>query len=86
MKIFKVFGFFYFLLCALSVGAQTYPSQPIKLIMPFAAGTASENAMRLVLDKLSESLKQPVVLDNRPGAGSTLGTDQAAKAVPDGHT
>jgi tripartite-type tricarboxylate transporter receptor subunit TctC len=86
MKIFKVFGFFYFLLCALSVGAQTYPSQPIKLIMPFAAGTASENAMRLVLDKLSESLKQPVVLDNRPGAGSTLGTDQAARAVPDGHT
>jgi tripartite-type tricarboxylate transporter receptor subunit TctC len=86
MKLFKLFGFLYFLMGALSAGAQTYPSQPIKLIMPFAAGTASENAMRLVLDKLSESLKQPVVLDNRPGAGSTLGTDQAARAVPDGHT
>jgi tripartite-type tricarboxylate transporter receptor subunit TctC len=76
----------YFLLGALSVGAQTFPSQPIKLIMPFTPGTASENAVRLVLDKLSESLKQAIVLDNRPGAGSTLGTEQAARAVPDGHT
>ena len=55
MKIYKVFGFLYILLGALSVGAQTYPSQPIKLIMPFTPGTASENAVRLVLDKLSES-------------------------------
>ena len=86
MKIFKVFGFLYFLMGALSAGAQTYPSQPIKLIMPFSAGTASENAVRLLLDKLSENLKQAIVLDNRPGAGSTLGTEQAARAVPDGHT
>ena len=86
MKLHKALGLLAFLFGALSAGAQTYPSQPIKLIMPFAPGTASENAMRLVLDKLSENLKQPVVLENRPGAGSTLGTDQAAKAVPDGHT
>ena len=86
MKLHKALGLLAFLFGAISAGAQTYPSQPIKLIMPFAPGTASENAMRLVLDKLSENLKQPVVLENRPGAGSTLGTDQAAKAVPDGHT
>ncbi len=86
MKLHKALGLLAFLFGALSAGAQTYPSQPIKLIMPFAPGTASENAMSLVLDKLSENLKQPVVLENRPGAGSTLGTDQAAKAVPDGHT
>jgi tripartite-type tricarboxylate transporter receptor subunit TctC len=86
MKIFKLFGFLYFLMGALSAGAQTYPSQPIKLIMPFSAGTASENAVRLLLDKLSENLKQAIVLENRPGAGSTLGTEQAARAVPDGHT
>jgi hypothetical protein len=78
MKIFKLFGFLYFLMGALSAGAQTYPSQPIKLIMPFSAGTASENAVRLLLDKLSENLKQAIVLENRPGAGSTLGTEQAA--------
>lgn len=66
--------------------AQTYPSQTIKLIMPFTPGTASEGAMRILLDKLGESLKQPIVLDNRPGAGSTLGTEQAARAPGDGHT
>ena len=67
MKLHKALSLLAFLLGALSAGAQTYPSQPIKLIMPFAPGTASENAMRLVLDKLSENLKQAVVLDNRPG-------------------
>lgn len=66
--------------------AQTYPSQAIKLIMPFAPGTASEAALRILLDKLSENLKQPIVLENRPGAGSTLGTEQGARAPGDGHT
>jgi tripartite-type tricarboxylate transporter receptor subunit TctC len=63
-----------------------YPSQAIKLIMPFAPGTSSENALRILLDRLSESLKQPIVVENRAGAGSTLGTEQAARALPDGHT
>jgi tripartite-type tricarboxylate transporter receptor subunit TctC len=65
---------------------QAYPSQTIKLIMPFAPGTSSENALRILLDRLSENLKQPIVVDNRAGAGSTLGTEQAARALPDGHT
>lgn len=66
--------------------AQSYPSQTIKLIIPFTPGTGSENALRIMLEKLSENLKQAVVLDNRPGAGSTLGTEQAARAPGDGHT
>lgn len=65
---------------------QNWPSQTIKLIMPFAPGTGSENTLRIVLEKLSESLKQSIVLENRPGAGSTLGTEQAARAPGDGHT
>lgn len=73
-------------LMGLPARAQTYPSQTIKLIIPFTPGTGSENALRLMLDKLSENLKQAIVLDNRPGAGSTLGTEQAARAPSDGHT
>jgi tripartite-type tricarboxylate transporter receptor subunit TctC len=73
-------------LLSLPTWAQTYPSQAIKLIMPFAPGTSSENALRILLDRLSENLKQPIVVENRAGAGSTLGTEQAARAVPDGHT
>ncbi len=73
-------------LMGLPAWAQGYPSQTIKLIIPFTPGTGSENALRLMLDKLSENLKQAIVLDNRPGAGSTLGTEQAARAPGDGHT
>ena len=87
MKLFKnLFFFVVFFLVQIGAWSQTYPSQPIKLIMPFLPGTASENAVRLVLDRLSQSLKQPIVLDNRPGAGSTLGTDQAARSTPNGYT
>ena len=73
-------------LLSLPSWGQGYPSQAIKLIMPFAPGTASEAALRILLDKLSENLKQPIVLENRAGAGSTLGTEQGARAPGDGHT
>ena len=66
--------------------AQSYPSQSLKLVMPFAPGTAAENALRLFADKLAVALKQSVVLENKPGAGSTLGTDQVAKGPADGYT
>ena len=66
--------------------AQSYPSQPLKLIYPFAPGTRSESVLRVVAERLSDSLKQPVVIENRPGAGSTLGTDIGSKAAPDGYT
>lgn len=66
--------------------AQVYPSQPIKVIYPFAPGTGSEAVIRVVADRLSESLKQPIVIENHPGAGSTLGTELGAKASADGYT
>jgi tripartite-type tricarboxylate transporter receptor subunit TctC len=66
--------------------AQTYPAQPVKVIFPFAPGTGSEAVLRVVADRLSDSLKQPVVIENRPGAGSTLGTEFGAKAPADGYT
>ena len=66
--------------------AQAYPSQPIKLIIPFATGTGSEVALRLIAERLATALKQPIVIENRPGAGSTLGADAVAKAAPDGYT
>jgi tripartite-type tricarboxylate transporter receptor subunit TctC len=75
-----------FLLILNTAFGDTYPSQPLRMIMPFAPGTASENAMKMVLEKLEEKLKQPIVLDNKPGAGSTLGTDLVAKAAGDGYT
>ncbi len=68
------------------VGAQTYPSQPIKLIQPFAPGAASEVALRIVAERLGMALKTSVLIENRPGAGSTLGADSVAKAAPDGYT
>lgn len=68
------------------VGAQNYPQQPIKLIQPFAPGAASEVALRIVAERLSVALKTTVLIENRPGAGSTLGADSVAKATPDGYT
>ena len=70
---------------AWSVG-QTYPSRPVKIIVPFAAGGPADNFARFMGQRLSDSLGQPCVVDNRPGGGSVIGTDVAAKAVPDGYT
>lgn len=69
-----------------SAWCQTYPSQPIKLVMPFAPGTGAEVALRVIAERLGNALNQPVVIENRPGAGSTLGTDLVAKSAPDGYT
>jgi tripartite-type tricarboxylate transporter receptor subunit TctC len=73
-------------LSGMSAWSQTYPSQPIKLVMPFAPGTNAEVALRAIAERLGNALKQPVVIENRPGAGSTLGADLVAKAAPDGYT
>lgn len=76
-------------LFALSCGTvfgQSYPTQPIRLVTPWAPGAASEVILRLIADRLAAALKQPVVIENKPGAGSTLGTDYVAKASPDGYT
>jgi tripartite-type tricarboxylate transporter receptor subunit TctC len=66
--------------------SQTYPSQPIKIIVPFPAGGPLDIAARSVADKLTASLKQNVIVENRPGAAGNLGSGLAAKSPPDGHT
>jgi tripartite-type tricarboxylate transporter receptor subunit TctC len=73
-------------LLATAALAQAYPVKPIRLIVPFAAGGGNDNVARLVGKHLSESLGQPLVIDNRPGAGGVLGAEVAAKAAPDGYT
>ena len=65
---------------------QGYPSKPLHLIVPFAAGGAGDVLGRLIASKLSEGLGQPVVVEFKPGAGTTLGTDFVAKSPPDGYT
>src|SRR5690349_10840244 len=76
------------MLAALAVTAfgQTYPTRSIRLIAPFAPGGGVDITARIVAEPLGKILGQTVVVDNRPGAGSTLGTDLAAKASPDGYT
>jgi tripartite-type tricarboxylate transporter receptor subunit TctC len=65
---------------------QTYPTKPIRLIVPFAAGGANDIVARLIQPGLEKALGQPVIVDNRPAASGTVGTDAVAKAEPDGHT
>jgi tripartite-type tricarboxylate transporter receptor subunit TctC len=66
--------------------AADYPSRPIRLIAPFAPGGGVDVSARFIAKQLTESFGQTAIVDNRPGAGSTLGTDLVAKAAPDGHT
>lgn len=72
--------------CAGTAMAQSFPSKPIRVIVPFTAGSTTDIIARAVSDRLAASLGQPVVIDNKPGAGGTLGAAAVAKADPDGHT
>jgi tripartite-type tricarboxylate transporter receptor subunit TctC len=71
---------------AAPVLAQDYPRRPVRIIVPFAAGGPADIYARVVGRQLQEALGQPFVIDDRPGAGSVLGTDAAAKSAPDGYT
>ena len=66
--------------------AQDYPSRPVKMIIPFGAGGPTDIFTRLLAEELRKSLKEPFVMENRPGAGTIIGTDAAAKSPPDGYT
>ena len=66
--------------------AQSWPTKPVKIVVPFPAGGALDTVARNVGQKLSEIWKQPVLIDNKPGAGGNIGADAVAKAIPDGHT
>jgi tripartite-type tricarboxylate transporter receptor subunit TctC len=66
--------------------AQTYPDRPVRLVVPFSAGSAVDTLARIPAQKLSELWGQPIVVDNRVGANGTIGTEAAAKAPADGHT
>jgi tripartite-type tricarboxylate transporter receptor subunit TctC len=66
--------------------AQTYPDRAIKLIVPYLAGGATDVGARVVADRMAKGLGQPIVIDNRPGAGVIVGTNAVAKADPDGYT
>src|SRR5512134_532805 len=66
--------------------AADYPTRPVTVIVPFAAGGGSDVQVRLIAKELGERLGKPVVIDNRPGAGGSIGTALAARAKPDGHT
>jgi len=74
------------LLWPASVAAQDFPNKPIRLIVPFPAGGPNDIIARVIGQRMSELIKQPVLIDNRGGQGGVLGTDAVAKANPDGYT
>jgi tripartite-type tricarboxylate transporter receptor subunit TctC len=81
----KLFGVFGLLFAACAFGQQ-YPAKPVRWIVPTGPGSAVDVTARRIAPKLSESLGQPVVVDNRPGASSMIGAREAARSAPDGHT
>jgi tripartite-type tricarboxylate transporter receptor subunit TctC len=74
------------MLVAAPIRAQDYPSRPVKVIVPFSPGGAVDGPMRVIAQELSKRLGQQVVVENKPGAGATIGADLVAKAPPDGYT
>mgnify|MGYP006272926315 CR=1 FL=1 len=74
------------LLIAGNASAQNFPERPLRIIVPFAAGGPTDIVSRVVGQKVSEYTGQPVIVDNRPGAGGNIGTELAAKSPPDGYT
>jgi tripartite-type tricarboxylate transporter receptor subunit TctC len=73
-------------MCSSAVSAQTYPSKPIKIIVPFTPGSATDVMARIVGERLNAAWGQPVVVENRAGAGGTIGIRDTARADPDGYT
>ncbi|GGJ26059.1 Bug family tripartite tricarboxylate transporter substrate binding protein [Neoroseomonas lacus] len=66
--------------------AQSFPNRPLRLVVPFAAGGSADASARMLAEPMGAALGQPVVVDNRPGGGATIGAQAVARATPDGHT
>ena len=73
-------------LASVAAEAQGYPNHPIRMVVPFSPGGTTDTPGRIIAQRLSEALGQPIIVENKPGAGSTIGTDFVAKAKPDGYT
>jgi len=69
-----------------NASAQSYPARPISIILPFPPGSGNDTVARIIGPKITEELRQPVIVDNRPGAGGVVAADAASRAAPDGHT
>ncbi|MGO4577284.1 Bug family tripartite tricarboxylate transporter substrate binding protein [Cupriavidus sp. 2TAF22] len=69
-----------------AIAAEAWPAKPIKVIVPYTPGGSTDTVSRIVFEKVAERLKQPIVIENKPGGNSTLGTSVAARAKPDGYT
>ena len=74
------------LVCAGPALAQNYPTKTIRIIVPFTPGGGNDISARFIAQQLTEAFKHSVIVENRPGAGSTVGTDMVAKSAPDGYT
>ena len=72
--------------CIVDASAQTYPVKPVRVILGTAAGGTGDISARMITQKMAESLGQPVVVENRPGAGGAIADEAVARSVPDGHT
>src|SRR5688500_333285 len=75
-----------FLFASAALAQQSYPTRPLRIVIPWPPGQATDLMARIIAQKLSDQLGQQVISDNRPGAGGMIGTDMAAKATPDGYT
>src|SRR6185503_3936880 len=73
-------------LASAAASAQSWPTKPVRVVVPFPAGGAVDVGMRAVGQKLTELWKQPIVIENRAGAGGNIGAEAVAKAAPDGYT
>ena len=83
---YKYLNIFIILCTATAASAQNYPVKPVRVIVPFAPGGSTDVVFRILAPRITESLGQPLLVDNRPGGGATIGMDLVAKSAPDGYT